>query len=293
MTTVLRESVIALAELIGFRTAKKWNAEKMQGKLEDIAKLPMDEDDMEEWDDTSKKLYKLIVKEKGMVEVVEYEDELDAPKPANPKSKKKEEVVEAEDEPEFDDDEDDDTDDDEEEEEVDEMDNDEDDVEEDDSDDEFEFEEEEADEDDDTDDDDTDDDEDEEEEDESDAGDDSVDDSDEDESKTAEELNAEIRKMVPDKKDKTKKKRGPTIHREPPKPKPEAKRCSPAKGKLGAKKNWLYYAGRLIAKYGVDAGVTAEMVDKLDKMREASNKKQSRWLLTTAWSAVVGYVGME
>jgi hypothetical protein len=53
-----------------------------------------------------------------------------------------------------------------------------------------------------------------------------------------------------------------------------------------------YYAGAIIAKHGLAAGVTPEMVAELDELYGKVNPAESRFRLCEAWQSARGYLGL-
>jgi len=52
-----------------------------------------------------------------------------------------------------------------------------------------------------------------------------------------------------------------------------------------------YIAGKIVAKYGLDAGVTSAMVEELDKEYGHENPSESMFCLRNAWHSVRGFTG--
>lgn len=52
-----------------------------------------------------------------------------------------------------------------------------------------------------------------------------------------------------------------------------------------------YIAGKIIAKHGLEAGVTKEMVAELDAEYGQANPRESQFCLRNAWHAVRGFKG--
>jgi hypothetical protein len=66
-----RQEIVALAENLGYKTAGKWNKARMEEKLLTIAQLDSDGEEIEGLeDDDQKKLLAMIIKNKGVVEIV-------------------------------------------------------------------------------------------------------------------------------------------------------------------------------------------------------------------------------
>ena len=71
--------------------------------------------------------------------------------------------------------------------------------------------------------------------------------------------------------------------------KPAPKKTSPPGVRAGRTRSFL--AGTIIAKYGVEAGVTPEMVAELDELHGKPNPNDSKWYLAQAWHSLRGYTG--
>jgi seryl-tRNA synthetase len=66
-----RQEIVTLAENLGYKTAGKWNKARMEEKLLTIAQLDPDGEEIAGLeDDDQKKLFAMIVKNKGVVEIV-------------------------------------------------------------------------------------------------------------------------------------------------------------------------------------------------------------------------------
>ena len=58
-------------------------------------------------------------------------------------------------------------------------------------------------------------------------------------------------------------------------------------------KSRSYYAGIVIRKHGISAGITEEMVNELDKMYKKRNRQESMYRLRLAWHAIYGFCGLD
>ncbi|MCK9570206.1 hypothetical protein M0R72_14775 [Candidatus Pacearchaeota archaeon] len=68
---VTRQEIVALAENLGYKTANKWNKARMEEKLLTIAQLDPEGEEAEDLEnEDQKKLLAMIVKNKGVVEIV-------------------------------------------------------------------------------------------------------------------------------------------------------------------------------------------------------------------------------
>lgn len=99
------------------------------------------------------------------------------------------------------------------------------------------------------------------------------------------------KKYLPKNTKKEKESEGPVEDQEetdPPKnvriPKPEGIRVV---------KSRSYYAGVVIRKHGISAGITEAMVNELDKMYKKRNRQESMYRLRLAWHAIYGFCGLE
>lgn len=58
-------------------------------------------------------------------------------------------------------------------------------------------------------------------------------------------------------------------------------------------KSRSYYAGVVIRKHGISAGINEAMVNELDKLYKKRNRKESMYRLRLAWHAVYGFCGLS
>jgi len=81
---------------------------------------------------------------------------------------------------------------------------------------------------------------------------------------------------------------------EPAKPEAPAKQeKKPTTPGVRAMKTRPYIAGKIIAKHGLAAGVTKEMVVELDAEYGHDNPAESLFCLRNAWHAARGYAGLD
>ena len=71
---------------------------------------------------------------------------------------------------------------------------------------------------------------------------------------------------------------------------PPTKKTAPG---VRAMRSRPYFAGVIVAKYGLEAGVTDEMVAELDAAYGKPNPTESRYRLKDAWHAARGYMGIH
>lgn len=76
---VLRDKVVKMCELLGYKTAAKWNKAKMQEKLIEIAGLAADDKVSCDDDEAAQELLDSIKVNKGKVDVVQSEADLAEP----------------------------------------------------------------------------------------------------------------------------------------------------------------------------------------------------------------------
>lgn len=82
----------------------------------------------------------------------------------------------------------------------------------------------------------------------------------------------------------------------PVKIKRPAKKEKRAEGPLGVRRSErasLYIAGQIVKKYGLERGITQEMVDEADEIAGRSNPIQTFYNLRYAWHAIRGYQGLK